>query len=100
MKIATEPQGDTVIEFDKWDGYEFATRPSNGWPGSSLRANGPDNKTVTLDADGDLVDSGNIPDDCDASELSAFIHYALNEARSQIDELLTIEERKHAGGSR
>lgn len=100
MRISTTPQGNTRIRFDRCDGYDFANRPGRAWPASTL-LDGPDNKLIELDADGDLVDSSHIPNDTPANELSAFIEYALSEARSQIDELLTIEERKQAvGGSR
>jgi hypothetical protein len=95
LRIITDPfaVGATVrIEFDSFDGFMFANRPGASWPLSTLR-NGPDNKSVTLDSEGDLIDSENTPTDTPADELSAFIEYALSEARERIDTLLTFERQ-------
>jgi hypothetical protein len=95
MNVSVEPLGGAVrIEFDSFDGYVFATRPNAAWPGSELR-HGPDNKYVELDESGDLVDSGNIPDDCTANELNAFVEFALEHARNKLTEALTTAQFKN-----
>lgn len=91
MNVTVQPLDDggrIRIEFDTFDGYVFATRPSAAWPGSELR-HGPDNKYVELDEDGDLVDSGNVPEDTSANELNAFIEWALEQAFNKTREALT-----------
>lgn len=98
MTITVEPQGGVVITATQTDAAAFANRPGKRWPGSDLSH--LVEFSLTVDAKGDLVDmDGDDPvDPVSGAEVSAFIEYALWEARSQIDELLTIEERKHAGG--
>jgi hypothetical protein len=92
MFVTCEPLGGSVrIEFDSFDGYVFATRPGSAWPAGELE-HGPDNKYVELDESGDLVDSGNLPENLMANELNAFIEWALEQARNKLTEALTSQQ--------
>lgn len=96
MRITTAPQGNTRIEATALDAWKWANRPGRVWPGSDLAH--LERFALEVDSRGDLMDmehSGD-PDDGDilGAEVSAFIEYALWEARSQIDELLTILEER------
>ena len=98
MRVITDPyavNGGVRVEFGEIDGFLWATRPNQAWPGSSLRY-GPDGMSVTIDANGDLIDAENIPDDCSSNELSAFIADVLKDTHAKVGALLAIEERKQA----
>ena len=43
---------------------------------------------LEIDDEGDLVDSGNIPEDTSAAEVGAFIEYALEQAHETLSEQL------------
>lgn len=94
MQITVTPLGGGVkIEFDSFDAFVFATRPNNMWPVSDLR-HGPDNMMLELDEEGDLIDSANIPDETSASEVNAFIEFAVEHAHNRLgEELLRINFR-------
>ena len=96
MQITVEPLGGNVtITGDSFDGFVFATRPSQAWPASELR-HAEGTFRFELDEHGDLVDAENDPPDLSSAELGAFLEFALEHARDKLTEALTSQQHRNS----
>lgn len=98
MNIYFKPDGGLAITAAPHDGYRFATRPGQFWPGSTIR--NLDTLTIELDEGGDLIDLLMEPEEeVPSYELSAFIDYALERAALTIARHQA-EQKARLSGSR
>lgn len=93
MMVTITPDVGIRIDADENDGFVFATRQNQAWPASELRhSRAP--FFIEVDArTGDLLDTS-APEDTPSNELSAFIEFALERARDEVESAISLNKER------